>query len=345
MQRQVNSIPISEVILITQQTDTITMQVMKENEMRYCYIQNQQINMISGRIGYIHSDFSSDGNSINSTWFDEVESRNTPEFQETLNSVIEVLQNDPQYRGVIRNVEDMKLLCSTRPNSRLPLNLQSNGYGFRINTDNYAFLLCCNINPEHYSFSITAYQKEVFDNHIKNAEKGIRFINSNYKTLFTIPDGDTIQITLDNGEQYTRFCRYVDDYHFQTINGFEEKYVNEFHICQFAEIMERNGNTVIPLRSSLPDDCFVYLESTNEIALIKKGFEGYFQTDYAVADAEENKNNVILLNKSRKITPAQYEAMKAGSMFGWTVPAADPKNYDENGRPIKPKNRDIGDSR
>lgn len=331
--------------MITQQTDTITMQVMKENEMRYCFMQNQQINMVTGRIGYMHSDFSSDGESINSTWFNEVESRNTPEFQDTLNGVINALQNDPQYRGVIRNVEDMKLLCSARPNSRFPLYLQSNGYGFRINTDNYTLLLCCNINPEHYSFSITAYQREAFDSHIKNAEKGIRFINSNYKTLFTIPDGDTIQITLENGEQYTRICRYIDDYHFQTINGFEEKYVNMFHICQFAELMERNGNTIIPLRSSLPDDCLVYIESTNEIGLIKKGVEGYFQTDYTVADAEENKKNVIMLNKSRKVTPAQYEAMKAGSMFGWAVIAADPQNYDDKGMPYKLKDKELGDSR
>ncbi len=331
--------------MITQQTDTITMRVMKENEMRYCFIQNQQINMITGRIGYLHSDFDNDGESFNSTWFNEIESRNTPEFQETLNSVIELLQNDPQYRGIIRNVEDMKLLCSTRPNSRFPRDLHSNGYGFRVDTDKYAFLLCCNIFPDHYNFSVTAYQREAFDRHIKNAEKGIRFINSQYKTLFNIDDGDTIQITLDNGESHTRICRYVDDYHFQTVNGLDEKYINMFHICQFAELMERNGNTIIPLRSSLPDDCLVYIESTNEIGLIKKGVEGYFQTDYTVADAEENKQNVIMLNKSRKVTPAQYEAMKAGSMFGWAVPAADPKNYDENGRPIKPISRELGDSR
>lgn len=330
---------------MTQQTDIITMQVMKENEMRYCFMQNQQINMLTGRIGYMHSDFSSDGESFNSTWCNEVESRNTPEFQDTLNSVIDLLQNDPQYRGVIRNVEDMKLLCSTRPNSRFPLNLHSNSYGFRINTENYTFLLCCNIDPEHYSFSITAYQRETLDRHIKNAEKGIRFINSNYKTLFTIPDGDAIQITLDNGESHTRICRYVDDYHFQTVNGFGEKYINLFHICQFAELMEQNGNTVIPLRSSLPNDCLIYVESTNEVALIKKGVEGYFQTDYTVDDAEENKNNVNMLNKSRKITPAQYEAMKAGSLFGWAVPAADPKNYDDKGIPYKPKGIELGDSR
>lgn len=330
---------------MTQQTDAITMQVMKENEMRYCYMQNQQINMITGRIGYMHSDFSNDGASFYSTWFNEIENRNTPEFQDTLNSVIDLLQNDPQYRGVIRNVEDMKLLCSTRPNSRFPSYLQSNGYGFRIDTDKYALLLCCNINSEHYSFSITAYQRESFDQHLKNAEKGIRFINSNYKTLFTIPDGDTIQITLENGRKHNYICRYVDDYHFQTIRGIEEKYINHFHICEFAELMERNKNTVIPLRSSLPNDCLVYIESTNEIALIQKGVEGYFRTDYSVDDAEENKKIVNMLNQSRKITPAQYEAMKAGSMFGWAVPAADPKNYDANGKPLRPKDREFGDSR
>ena len=37
--------------------------------------------------------------------------------------------------------------------------------------------------------------------------------------------------------------------------------------------------------------------------------------------------------------------MVAGSMFGWQVPGADPKNYDEQGLPIRPKPKEREDAR
>lgn len=42
-------------------------------------------------------------------------------------------------------------------------------------------------------------------------------------------------------------------------------------------------------------------------------------------------------------TRAQEEAMRTGSMFGFHVPGADPKNYDKDGKPLAPKDR--GDAR
>ena len=37
--------------------------------------------------------------------------------------------------------------------------------------------------------------------------------------------------------------------------------------------------------------------------------------------------------------------MLGGATQGWDTPAADPKNYDEKGKPIKPRHRDRGDAR
>lgn len=73
-----------------------------------------------------------------------------------------------------------------------------------------------------------------------NEKKYIKFINSDYKTLFYLPDGGRIQITHADGRIRELVCQFVDEYH--TKVGRET-----FHICQFAEIMERNGSTCKPL--------------------------------------------------------------------------------------------------
>lgn len=69
--------------------------------------------------------------------------------------------------------------------------------------------------------------------------KDIRFIDSHYKDLFRLPDGGSIRITFSDGESAVRKCSYIDEYH--TLIG-----NNVFHICQFAELMERNGSTYKP---------------------------------------------------------------------------------------------------
>lgn len=69
--------------------------------------------------------------------------------------------------------------------------------------------------------------------------KPIRFIDSNYNELFTIPDGGYINITLDNGEMVTRQCKFRDACHTQI--GSEM-----YHICEFAEKSERVGNKYEP---------------------------------------------------------------------------------------------------
>ncbi len=77
----------------------------------------------------------------------------------------------------------------------------------------------------------------------------------------------------------------------------------------------------------LPDFCFAHLPSTGEAILIDRGDNQYskLRGDYDV-DVENAKLGV---------TAGQREAMLSGSMFGWHVPAANPDNYDSEGKWIK----------
>ena len=51
------------------------------------------------------------------------------------------------------------------------------------------------------------------------------------------------------------------------------------------------------------------------------------------------------LNSGMGVSKAQAAAMLAGATQGWATPAADPKNYDEQGQPLKPRRPDRGDAR
>ena len=68
-------------------------------------------------------------------------------------------------------------------------------------------------------------------------DKTIRFIDSDYKELFRIPEGGSITVTYppgDGREPATRTCEFLDEMHTK-IGG------NVYHICEFAERMEAIG--------------------------------------------------------------------------------------------------------
>ena len=78
---------------------------------------------------------------------------------------------------------------------------------------------------------------------MKQAEKGIRFIDSNYNNLFKVPDGGRIKVTYPDGEVAEKVCRYIDEYHAEIGGGS----CNLFHICEFAERMENCRAKVEPI--------------------------------------------------------------------------------------------------
>ena len=81
-----------------------------------------------------------------------------------------------------------------------------------------------------------------------------------------------------------------------------------------------------------------------EVIAIERGKRGYLVTDNECAPSLARKA-ADLLNRKLGVSKAQEAAMSAGSMFGWDTPAADPKNYDAEGKAVKPKQRERGDAR
>ena len=213
-------------------------------------------------------------------------------------------------------------------------------WGIRVNTLEHSYLMRLNPNRGEYSLYCYCYRREWLDRHMRNAERGIRFITPDYVERFRLKDGDQIRIISASGETSDRTVRYIDDYHLEIGGGFG---ANLYHICEFAEIMERNGNTVIPLRSSLPEKCFVYVESTDEIGVVTRGESGYSPTGMK-PEGVSKREGADTLNEAKGVTKAQTAAMSAGSLFGWDTKAADPANYNEDGV-LQKKSRNRGDAR
>lgn len=106
--------------------------------------------------------------------------------------------------------------------------------------------------------------------------------------------------------------------------------------------MERNGNTYAPKEPPLPPKCLTLLPSSGDIIEVTRYEKGYRPIRKREAFETQGGRELFVdtANKRMGVTKAQEAAMLAGSLFGWDTPAAKPKNYDENGKAIKPKDRE-----
>lgn len=299
----------------------------KSEEQLYMERQSVQISGQTGFIGYLRGEFGS-GTEFYTSWFppfDRKSEYQTNEFDAEFDEVVNGLRAKDR---LLCTRDSMTKLCYQHPEAEIEGNYCTL-YGFKVQTAQYTYLIRYNPNYGDYNFYIFAYVARFLQTHLEKAKQGIRFITPDYKEKFRIPDGDFIRIYRQDGSYGDRKCRYIDEYHAEIGNTL-------YHVCQFAEVMEQNGNTVIPLRSSLPVQCFSTLPSSGELILLTRGEKGYTPCpEFSVADAQENRKFAEDNNGKNGITKAQEAAMLAGSMFGWQAPAANPKNYDENGHLIK----------
>ena len=246
------------------------------------------------------------------------------------------MRSDERLGCFFKDFQSLEKFCHDHPESKY--DREGEYFGFRVDTEFYSYLVRLNPRQNDYNFYVYCYRRDWLNYNITQAARGIRFIDSKYDELFRLKDGDQIRVDRQDGSSSIYTCRYINESHVQVGDTL-------YHVSEFAELMERNGSTVTPLRSSLPDQCYGFLAATNEITILKKGEIGYYRTDIPFNNKEEAQALVAEYNRKLGVTKAQEAAMIAGTLFGWTCPAADPQNYTEDGLPIKPKRHDRGDAR
>ena len=310
----------------------LDMRALTEKEDKYTFSNSMQISMQCGLIGHLRADMDSDSNGFFSSWEDYRKELKSDEFKDEFDKVINSLREEGD---ILYNRKSLAKYCYSSPQAKI--NNEQDYYGVRVDTQKYAYLCRLNPNKGEYNLYCYCYIKDWLDKHIRSAEKGIRFITPEYKEKFRISDGEKIRITFSDGEVKDRVCRYIDDSHVEVGDDL-------YHICEFAERMEQCGATFIPLRSDLPEVCFSILPSTGDVIIIKHGESGYYRCEYSTEDKAFNREFANDRNANLGVSKAQVEAMLAGSMYGWDVPAADPKSYDENGTPLR-NTKDRGDAR
>lgn len=310
----------------------LDMRALTEKEDKYTFSNSMQISMQCGLIGHLRADMDSDGNGFFSSWEDYRKELKTDEFKDEFDKVINSLREEGD---ILYNRKALAKYCYSSPQAKM--NNEQDYYGVRVDTEKYAYLCRLNPNKGEYNLYCYCYIKDWLDKHIRSAEKGIRFITPEYKEKFRISDGEKIRITFSDGEVKDRVCRYIDDSHMEVGDDL-------YHICEFAERMEQCGATFIPLRSDLPEVCYSILPSTGDVIIIKHGESGYYRCEYSTEDKAFNREFANDRNANLGVSKAQVEAMLAGSMYGWDVPAADPKSYDENGTLLR-NTKDRGDAR
>ena len=309
-------------------------------EQMYSYTQSMQIMSQTGCIGHLRADMDSNGKGFFSSWDDHRADLKTQDFKDEFDEVINALRFDPAYGDILKDRSSLSKYCYSHPESSFGNDRE---YGIRLDTEGYAYLMRLNPNKGEYNLYCYCYKRDWLDRHMDEAKRGIRFIDPHYKELFRIPDGDRVRIIDKNGEHRDRTARYIDQYHVELCGGLGSSL---YHICELAERLEAAESAIIPLRSSLPELCFNVLPSTGELIKVNRGENGYYPCyDRNTNDPKANREYADDRNIKLGVSKAQEQAMLAGSMFGWHAPAADPKNYDDAGRPVRSKHRERGDAR
>ncbi|WP_288695077.1 hypothetical protein [uncultured Ruthenibacterium sp.] len=158
----------------------LEIQTMQPGERLYAYRQSTQLEGQTGGIGRLRGDFGRSGREFFTTWEDGHGRYKTDAFRQEFDRVVNTLR---QPGGLFSGRSEMARICHDHADAGFDGNY-CREYGFRINTQQYSYLLRCHTDPGDYNFYLFAYVTEHLGRHMENAGRGIRFITPDYKELF-----------------------------------------------------------------------------------------------------------------------------------------------------------------
>ena len=214
--------------------------IMAPAERNYCYTDSQQLDKQTGCIGHLRGDMDKSGNGFFTSWEDHCGELKTQAFKDEFDDFINALRFDERYDGIFKNRSNLSRYCYEHKESVFAEDFIPQ-YGFRVDAPEYAYLLRLNPMQGDYNLYIYCYRREMLDQHMEKAARGICFLDTSGKERFRIPDGDSIRVTRPDGSHSDHTCRYIDENRVEIGYGVD----NLYHMAQFAEWMARNGNTYL----------------------------------------------------------------------------------------------------
>lgn len=138
----------------------LKIRVMTPEEREYSYTQDAEALKKSGCIGHLRVDMDSNGMGFYSTWDDHSPGLKTDKFKSEFDEVISSLRFDKDRGSMLKNRTALAEYCSRHPESTFE---NGDGYGFRVDTEDHAYLLRLNPEKGEYAAYIYAYDKEMLD--------------------------------------------------------------------------------------------------------------------------------------------------------------------------------------
>ena len=138
-----------------------TIRLMKPEEYNFAYTQKQEIMDDSACIGHLRVDMGSNGKGFFTNWDDHRPELKSPEFKAEFDVLINTLRGDGDDGYFLKDRDSLKKFCYKFPESKMTD--EGREFGFRIDTDDYAYMLRLNPNRGEYAAYVYAYERDLLD--------------------------------------------------------------------------------------------------------------------------------------------------------------------------------------